>query len=196
MCESRCVTCTPAARALSICARSSRSASAGLRLFGDRGLDERQVAVGVEQARHGVPGAERRPAKRRPLAVERQVDAEIRLRMRPRPRRHLREPRARHQDARGSDPALLERLEGGAVDRVRHAEIVGVDAPAGARPAGWPSRSCTVWACGATPRAQQREHERERAPDAFIADTAARGRAQPLAQFLARLVHGDQQTSP
>ena len=68
MCESRCVRRMPAARARSTWARSSRSASSG-RARGHRRLQEREVAVGVEQARHRVHRAHRPPAERRPLAV-------------------------------------------------------------------------------------------------------------------------------
>ena len=95
--------------------------------LGHRGLDEREVAVRIEQAAHPVPGAERSPAKAGPLAVERQVDSEVGIRVAARECGDFGEPRADHENARRCDPAVLERLERGAIDRVRHAEVVGVE---------------------------------------------------------------------
>src|ERR1700694_6355320 len=43
------------------------------------------------------------------------------------PARYFRKPRARHEDARGGDPVLFERLLNSAVHGVRHAEVVGVN---------------------------------------------------------------------
>src|ERR1051326_4288114 len=43
-----------------------------------------------------------------------------------RPLRHLLEPRAGNHDARRRHPSMLERLDDRAVDRMRHAEVVGV----------------------------------------------------------------------
>jgi len=36
-------------------------------------------------------------------------------------------PRTGHEDARRGDPVFFERLERGAIHRMRHAEIVGMD---------------------------------------------------------------------
>jgi len=98
-----------------------------LRVGDDCGFFQRQVAVAIEQRRYRVDRAHRRPPEAGPLAVHRQVDAEVRVRMRRRKARHLGKPRARHEDAGRGDPAFLERLERRAVDGMRHAEIVGMD---------------------------------------------------------------------
>ena len=88
---------------------------------------QRQVAVGVEQARVFGLGGDRSPAQRGPLGIQREVDAEVGVRMCLCPVRDFRKPRARDQDARRGDPMLLERFDDGAVNGMRHTEVIGVN---------------------------------------------------------------------
>ena len=99
----------------------------------DVGLEQREVAVVVEQAFHAIARSNRAPAQRRPLAVERKVDPEVRVRMVVGELPDLREPGGRDQDARRGDPVVLEGQRDRPIHRVRHAEVVGVqDEAAGA----------------------------------------------------------------
>src|SRR5438477_2622321 len=88
------------------------------RSFDDLRLEKRQISVGIDEARNGVAPEKGSPAKRGPLAVQCEMDAEACLRVRPRERHHLGKPWARHHDARGRDPSMLQCLNGGSVHRM------------------------------------------------------------------------------
>jgi len=89
--------------------------------------EEREIAIGVEEA--GAVGlrGNGRPTVASPIGVEGEMDAEVGVGMGLGPLRDFGEPGARNEDAGGSDPVFIESLEDGGVDGVHHAEIVGVD---------------------------------------------------------------------
>src|SRR6476660_2779728 len=102
--------------------------------FGFDGIDSSfrrpvmmQVAIFVEQAGNFVGGSDRSPAVVNPLAGKCEMQAEIHIGMRFGVVSNFRKPRAGHHDAGGVDCAGFEGLNGGGVDRVSDAEIVGVD---------------------------------------------------------------------
>src|SRR6184192_551897 len=89
--------------------------------FGDDlGFFERQIAVSIEERGDRIDRTDRTPPISGPLTVHRQMNAEVRVRMRRGKPYDLREPRTRHEDARRGDPAFFERLERRAIDGVRH----------------------------------------------------------------------------
>ena len=94
---------------------------------GDVGGEQRKIAIGVEEA--GAWGLRRngRPTVTGPIGIEGKMDAEVGVGMSLGPLRDFGEPRARNEDAGGSDPASIEGLEDGGVYGVHHAEVVGVD---------------------------------------------------------------------
>ena len=186
----------------SICARSSASTSAGLRAGHHRRL---QRAAGSRRGRAGsapVARAERPPAIARPLAVEREVDAEVGLGVRLRPARHVREPRAGHEHAGRGDPALLQGLEGGAVHRPRHAEVVGVeDQEPRARRMAEPLLHASAVRRRCRRRREQRQDER-RSPSASATSCSSLAPsfrdprlAEPQPDLLARLGGRHQQAA-
>jgi hypothetical protein len=77
--------------------------------------------MGIDEAGDFARAADRTPAQIGPLTGQRQVDAEIGVRMLFRPARHLGKPRAGNKDTGGSNPALLEGLKSGPVDGMAHA---------------------------------------------------------------------------
>src|SRR5690348_1953865 len=95
-----------------------------LRILRDNWRIEWQVALIVKQTRHFVFGRNRSPAEGRPFAVQRLVDTEIKVWMRFREVCGLEKPWAGNKNARRGDPAIRQRLGGGAVHGVIHAEIV------------------------------------------------------------------------
>ena len=91
------------------------------------GSEEREIAVGVEEARAGRLRGNGRPTVAGPIRVEGEMDAEVGVGMGFGPLRDFGKPGARNEDAGGSDPVFIERLEDGGVDGVHHAEVVGVN---------------------------------------------------------------------
>lgn len=91
------------------------------------GGEQREVAIGIEEA--GTWGLRRnwRPTVTGPIGVEGKMDAEVGVGMSLGPLRDFGEPGARNEDAGGSDPVLVKGLEDGGVHGVHHAEIVGVN---------------------------------------------------------------------
>src|SRR5437764_9692365 len=77
---------------------------------------ERQVAIGIKQAGDFAWSGNWPPTKAGPLAIERDVNAQIGLRMRFAPAGYLGEPWTGDHHAGGSDPAFFQSLQGGAVD--------------------------------------------------------------------------------
>ena len=61
---------------------------------------ERQVPVLVQQRRNGVDAADGPPPEVVPLAVEREMNAQVGVRVLAREAGHFREPRTRHENAR------------------------------------------------------------------------------------------------
>src|SRR3954471_1300688 len=91
------------------------------------GLEQREVAVLVEQARNFIARADGAPAKVCPLAVERKVDTKIGIGMRFRPIRNFWEPREGNQDAGRSYPVVLQRSERRPIHGMVGPKIVGVN---------------------------------------------------------------------
>ena len=89
--------------------------------------EEREVAVGVEEA--GILGlrGDSGPTIAGPIGVEGEMDAEVGVGMRFGPLSDFRKPRARNENAGGRDPVLFEGFFDGSVDGVHHGEVVGVD---------------------------------------------------------------------
>ena len=87
----------------------------------------REGTVRIEQAADLVRRRDAAPAIRLPFAGEREMQAEIGVRMRPGVRGDLGDPRRRHHDARGRDGALVERVEACRIDGMGDGEIVRVE---------------------------------------------------------------------
>src|SRR5205085_12519043 len=85
------------------------------------------VAVRRVERRRALLRQYAAPAVCRPLAREREVQAEVCVRVRARVVGDLRQPGAWNHYAARSDEARLERLEGRGVDGVRDAYVVGVN---------------------------------------------------------------------
>ena len=100
---------------------------AGVGVRGGFGFSRVEEAFGVEQSRHAVFRRHRPPAVELPLAGERQVEAEVCVRVGARVVGDFGEPGAGNHDAARSDQAGVESLLGRGVNRVGHAEVVGVD---------------------------------------------------------------------
>ena len=92
----------------------------------DRGIFVRERSGGVEQARNLVLRLNAAPAIRLPFAREREMQSQIRIRMRPGVGSNLSDPGRRHHNARRRNGPFVERVEARRVDRVRGAEIVRV----------------------------------------------------------------------
>lgn len=101
-----------------------------IRHFGvgyDVGSEEREIAIGVEEAGAWRLGRDGGPTVAGPIGIEGEMDAEVGVGVSLSPLGNFGEPWAGNEDAGGSDPVFIEGFEDGGVDGVHHAEIVGVD---------------------------------------------------------------------
>jgi hypothetical protein len=94
---------------------------------GDIFSEKREVAVGVEQARIFRLRGDGGPTVTGPIGVQGEMDAEIGVGVGLGPLRDFREPRTGDENAGGSNPMVLESFFGSHVDRMHHAEVVGMD---------------------------------------------------------------------
>ncbi len=99
----------------------------GLCLCRNYRLVIRKGAGRIEQARNLVRRLDATPAIRLPFTGEREVQPEIRVRVRPRVSGDFADPRRRDHDARRRDRALVEPIEARRIDGMRGAEVVGVN---------------------------------------------------------------------
>src|ERR1039458_8472667 len=86
-----------------------------------------KIPIRTEQPRHLVSGSRRPPAIARPFAGQRQMQAQIRVRMRLGILGHFRQPGTGHHDAGGTDRMPVESGEAGAVLGVAYRQVVCMD---------------------------------------------------------------------
>ena len=81
----------------------------------------------VEQRRHLVGREHGAPPEVIPFARQREVEAQVEVRIVADIGRDFGEPGARHHDAARIDQALSQGMERRLIDRMRHADVVGVN---------------------------------------------------------------------
>ena len=86
-----------------------------------------QVPAGIYEGRHRIPAQYRSPFVAVPLGGEREMDAQVGVRIVPRVLRRLLEPRTRHEDRRRREQTFLQPPDDAFVLIVAHAEVVGIE---------------------------------------------------------------------